>query len=107
MAGGSLDKYLQRNKEQITLQQILNFAQDIVLGMIYLESCNIIHRDLAARNILLRPSVSGERLQACVSDFGLSRLVATSSDTYSSSSAAPSAVVTPRVPPQARLLIKI
>ncbi|KAH3756920.1 Eph receptor B1 [Pelomyxa schiedti] len=67
MPEGSLDKFLHNNKD-LPMLQLLGFAKDTVLGMVYLESNKIVHRDLAARNLLLKPN-----LQVCVSDFGLSR----------------------------------
>ncbi|KAH3766375.1 Src tyrosine kinase 2 [Pelomyxa schiedti] len=84
MSAGSLDKYLEKNNVKIPTSQLLKFAQQTALGMIYLESCNVIHRDLAARNVLLKPSSDG--LVACVGDFGLSRILSDASEQYNSSS---------------------
>lgn len=44
MPEGALDKFLASNKGQVPFSQLLGFAQDTVLGMMYLGSCNVIHR---------------------------------------------------------------
>jgi serine/threonine protein kinase len=50
-------------------QRLLSFAEDIVLGMIYLHGRSIFHCDLKSSNVLLDRSWN---LKLC--DFGLSRL---------------------------------
>ena len=68
MENGSLDKFLQKKKDELSLIQLLNFLKGIASGMRYLSSIKYIHRDLAARNILV-----DQNLNCKVSDFGLTR----------------------------------
>ncbi|KAM4746907.1 non-receptor tyrosine-protein kinase TYK2 isoform 1-T2 [Rhinophrynus dorsalis] len=65
---GSLRDYLP--KHNISLAQILLFAQQICEGMAYLHSQHYIHRDLAARNVL----VENENVVK-IGDFGLAKAV--------------------------------
>lgn len=65
---GSLRDYLP--KHNVSLAQILLFAQQICEGMAYLHSQHYIHRDLAARNVL----VENENVVK-IGDFGLAKAV--------------------------------
>jgi fyn-related kinase len=59
-------------QSSIGVVEMVGISQDIVSGMLHLQSNGIIHRDLAARNVLIGARTqSGYR--AKVSDFGLSR----------------------------------
>lgn len=65
---GPLNKWLQRNKSSVNetlVENLYRFSYDIVRGMEYLASKDIIHMRLAARNILLT-----DRLEAKISGFG-------------------------------------
>ncbi len=69
---GSLDRYLYAHRDSIKFpRQLFIFAQNIVEGMEYLGTKDILHRDLAARNIL----VANDELVK-ISDFGLARCAA-------------------------------
>ena len=67
---GSLVAYLRQNKSNKTVIPLANFAEDINLGMEYLESKSIVHRDLAARNILVATPTHVK-----ISDFGLAQFI--------------------------------
>jgi len=68
VAFGSLDNYLEKHK--LTAIQKIDMMVQLVQGMKYLESKNIIHRDLAARNVLV--DQQNNKLQLKISDLGLS-----------------------------------
>ncbi|OQR67235.1 tyrosine-protein kinase HTK16-like [Tropilaelaps mercedesae] len=75
---GSLMKFLQERADTVQIEvDFPRWSQQIANGMSYLESRQLVHRDLAARNILL-----ASRMQAKISDFGLSRAVQMDDNNY-------------------------
>lgn len=79
---GCLQDFLQDQKGKIPVQTLLEIGDQVSSGMAYLEGRKIVHRDLACRNLLVRPGEQEGKLEAKISDFGLSREV---EDFYSSS----------------------
>ncbi|KAL4039446.1 hypothetical protein IC575_003100 [Cucumis melo] len=81
MPNGNLRKHLSDpNTKALSWMERLQIAVDAAQGLEYLHSgCKppIIHRDMKTSNILLN-----ERMQAKISDFGLSRVFANESDTH-------------------------
>ncbi|MFH4978213.1 hypothetical protein AB6A40_004922 [Gnathostoma spinigerum] len=69
MTNGDLHKYISCSLNKITLRMLLEWATNIVDGMVYLHQQDVIHRDLAARNCML-----DENNHVKISDFGLSRI---------------------------------
>ncbi|XP_065836872.1 tyrosine-protein kinase JAK2-like [Oscarella lobularis] len=72
---GSLLSYVQKNDVEESL--LLQYAEQICMGMAYLETRRIIHRDLAARNVLVA-NVSHVK----VGDFGLSKVLELNKNDY-------------------------
>lgn len=64
--------------DKVTIDDILKFSLQIANGMAHLAMLKLVHRDLAARNVLL-----SEGKICKISDFGLTRNVCKSCDTYS------------------------
>lgn len=73
MSHGSLDRFLQMQKGELGLRELLIMCKDAAAGMNFLESKKIIHRDLALRNLLLI-NVDG-KFRVKISDFGMSRFI--------------------------------
>ncbi|KAF0532020.1 kinase-like protein [Gigaspora margarita] len=69
--GGSLRDHLkakrQNNSYEISWNELIKIAKDIVLGLTYLHSKGIIHRDLHSNNILINDN------KALIADFGISK----------------------------------
>lgn len=68
MANGSLDQVLQRPGE-CSWSTRLTFALEMVSGLLYLHSRNIVHRDLKSLNVLI-----DEHMHAKIADFGLAKI---------------------------------
>nr|prf transmembrane protein kinase [Mus musculus] len=77
MSGGDMKSFLRHSRPHpgqlapLTMQDLLQLAQDIAQGCHYLEENHFIHRDIAARNCLL--SCSGASRVAKIGDFGMAR----------------------------------
>jgi len=72
---GSLQVYLQKEKDSLNMYDLLKMCLQCASGMGYLASRKIIHRDLSARNVLV--AISGDKRIVKISDFGLARLTET------------------------------
>lgn len=84
MARGDLNEFLrscspyvpqqrtnfQQNSEQLGHQDLLNIAQQIAAGMVYLSERKFVHRDLATRNCLI-----DNNMVVKIADFGLSHKI--------------------------------
>ncbi|CAF0702824.1 unnamed protein product [Brachionus calyciflorus] len=77
MRNGSLDKFLlSKDGKMLNFPQIVNFAEQISNGMMFLDCNRIIHGDLAARNILVGKfdKITG-RYPIKIADFELSHVL--------------------------------
>ncbi|KAM7012281.1 tyrosine-protein kinase ZAP-70 isoform 2-T2 [Tautogolabrus adspersus] len=81
-SAGPLNSYLSKNKDTVTVEDIVNLMHQVSVGMKYLEEKNFVHRDLAARNVLLV-----NQKFAKISDFGLSKALGADDNYYKARSA--------------------
>ncbi|PRQ56668.1 putative protein kinase RLK-Pelle-LRR-XII-1 family [Rosa chinensis] len=86
MSNGSLDEWLHRENQSrsLNLLQRLNIAIDLASALCYLhDHCkpHIIHCDMKPSNVLL-----DDDMVARVGDFGLARLISTTTDSYQNQS---------------------
>uniref|UniRef100_A0AC34F0I1 Protein kinase domain-containing protein n=1 Tax=Panagrolaimus sp. ES5 TaxID=591445 RepID=A0AC34F0I1_9BILA len=68
--GGSLDSYLKKNRDTVTVSNRSMMCYDAACGLEYLHLQDCIHRDIAARNCLM--DITTRKLK--ISDFGLSSI---------------------------------
>ncbi|PRP78638.1 hypothetical protein PROFUN_13512 [Planoprotostelium fungivorum] len=80
MEGGSLESYVIRNPT-MSYKSRVSILKGVADGMAHLASERVLHKDLAARNVLL-----SEDLVPKVSDFGLSRILASEAEIHQSKS---------------------
>ena len=69
---GSITDFMKKSENYLDYKMAIGFCLDISKGMEYMAYTGMIHRDLAARNCLL-----DNNLVAMVSDFGLTKTIAT------------------------------
>ncbi|RVE50949.1 hypothetical protein evm_004358 [Chilo suppressalis] len=76
---GNLAEYMyQRYPKLIKQQEILFFFSQVLLGVNYIHSLNVIHRDLKAENILMTGK-NGVLIK--IGDFGISKMLASAKKT--------------------------
>eukprot|EP00475_Leptophrys_vorax_P010887 TRINITY_DN17447_c0_g3_i1.p1 TRINITY_DN17447_c0_g3~~TRINITY_DN17447_c0_g3_i1.p1 ORF type:complete len:362 (+),score=110.70 TRINITY_DN17447_c0_g3_i1:99-1088(+) len=63
-----LKRYIDKNKERITLEQVKLFMYQLISGIAYCHSHRVLHRDLKPQNLLI-----GENNCLKLADFGLAR----------------------------------
>jgi PAS domain S-box-containing protein len=77
LAGGSLDKFLQKN--QYSEKELIEILLDVAMGVAHLHTENILHRDIAARNVLLTGEIPR---RAKIGDFGFAKILEKFSNNY-------------------------
>ncbi|KIJ13858.1 hypothetical protein PAXINDRAFT_13406 [Paxillus involutus ATCC 200175] len=70
LENGSLTSYLGRRDDTLTKVERLTLVSDVAAGLQYLHSQFVVHGDLSGSNVLV-----DDNGRACISDFGLSRLL--------------------------------
>ncbi|XP_053323792.1 tyrosine-protein kinase SYK isoform X2 [Spea bombifrons] len=78
---GALNKFLLKNRDVVSEKNVTELVHQVCMGMKYLEEKNFVHRDLAARNVLLVT-----QHYAKISDFGLSKAIASDENYYKAKS---------------------
>lgn len=68
----TLEKYLEKNNQIITLKNRFNIVNQIIRGFKYLEKKMVLHRDISPRNILIKKYEN--LIIVKISDFGLVKL---------------------------------
>ncbi|KAJ7651258.1 kinase-like domain-containing protein [Roridomyces roridus] len=74
MENGHICKFLKTQPQACNIDKRLSLILDIALGLEYLHKQGIVHADLKGDNILVTPA-----LNACIADFGLSKVAPTPS----------------------------
>ena len=82
-AAGNLSQLIQEKK--LTLEQKENIAKGIIAGIDHLHNNDIVHRDLKSSNILMSERSNGAFIPK-VADFGLSKQVTNTQNSYFSNS---------------------
>eukprot|EP01060_Flectonema_neradi_P009980 TRINITY_DN17126_c1_g1_i1.p1 TRINITY_DN17126_c1_g1~~TRINITY_DN17126_c1_g1_i1.p1 ORF type:complete len:489 (+),score=65.54 TRINITY_DN17126_c1_g1_i1:131-1597(+) len=73
--GGSLQTVIRSLNAGLPLPALSSYTSEIIEGLEYLHSINIIHRDIKPANILLRTDKCSQGARIKLADFGLSRVV--------------------------------
>ncbi|CAD8050892.1 unnamed protein product [Paramecium sonneborni] len=68
--GQSLNSYIKELKHQLNVRIIQNILWELLQGVAYLHSLNIMHRDLKPENIIL--NIQEKKIDLKIVDFGLS-----------------------------------
>ena len=63
-----LKGYMQSKDYQIKLEEVISFSYQLLCGLEYIHSKNIIHRDIKPQNLLIN-----KKLELKITDFGLAR----------------------------------
>ena len=69
--GEATDAYTHVTKYGVSFSQTLQWAYDLLRGLVAIAKVNIIHRDLKLENIFLHKEKEGTLLRAKIGDFGL------------------------------------